>query len=210
MSAGAARQGDAAMSNAAWQGRRTGMLRTMRMTRSAFLAMAVAGAMCVPQATTAAWAQTDSNTADAVMKKLDKKEFKNVKATADGNGIVTLSGTVDLYEYKAEADRRAHKVKGVKGVRDDIEVAGPTVSDQDLQKKLQEKLAYDRVGYGNMFNAITVSVNNGVVTLGGHARTYVDQDSALALVSTQPGVKDVENDIQVDPTSIMDDQTRMA
>jgi osmotically-inducible protein OsmY len=46
--------------------------------------------------------------------------------------------------------------------------------------------------------------------LGGHARTDVDKDSALALVSTYPGVKDVTNEIQVDPVSIMDDQTRMA
>ena len=49
-----------------------------------------------------------------------------------------------------------------------------------------------------------------MVTLGGHARTDVDKDSALALVSTYPGVKDVVDEIEVDPTSIMDDQTRMA
>lgn len=186
------------------------MLRTMRISRTAFLAMAIAGAACVVQTPVAAWAQADSSTADAVMKKLDKKQFKDVKATVDANGIVTLTGNVDLYEYKTDADRRAHKVKGVKGVRDDIEVSGPSVSDQELQKKLAEKLAYDRVGYGNVFNAITIGVNNGVVTLGGHARTDVDKDSAVALVATYPGVKDVDDEIQVDPTSIMDDQTRMA
>src|SRR5208282_3470139 len=75
--------------------------------------------------------------------------------------------------------------------------------------KLAEKLAYDRVGYGNAFNAIGVSVQNGAVTLGGHARTDVDKDSALALVSTYPGVKDVIGEIEVDPVSIMDDQTRL-
>jgi hyperosmotically inducible protein len=55
-----------------------------------------------------------------------------------------------------------------------------------------------------------VSVQNGAVTLSGHARTDVDKDSALALVSTYPGVKDVTNEIEVDPVSIMDDRTRMA
>src|SRR6202044_2143043 len=73
-----------------------------------------------------------------------------------------------------------------------------------------EKLEYDRVGYGNVFNAITLSVQNGAATLGGHARTDVDKDSALALVSTYPGVKEVENEIQIDPVSIMDDRTRMS
>lgn len=151
----------------------------------------------------------DASTTSSVQSKLDKSQFKNVKVNVQ-DGIATLSGTVDLYEYKAEADKRVHKVKGVTAVRNEIEVGGPSVPDQELQSKLQEKLAYDRVGYGNVFNAITISVQNGVATLGGHARTYVDRDSALALVSTYPGVKDVTDNIQVDPTSIMDDQLRLA
>jgi hyperosmotically inducible protein len=95
-------------------------------------------------------------------------------------------------------------------VRNEIEVAGPGMSDNDLKTKLLEKLTYDRVGYGNAFNAISLNVENGVVTLAGHARTDVDKDSALALVSTYPGVRDVVDEIEVDPTSIMDDQTRLA
>jgi len=95
-------------------------------------------------------------------------------------------------------------------VRNLIEVGGLTVPDSELQAKLSEKLTYDRVGYGNTFNAISLEVQNGVVTLGGHARTDVDKDSAIALVSTHPGVKEVISDIEVDPTSIMDDQIRLA
>jgi hyperosmotically inducible periplasmic protein len=155
-------------------------------------------------------AQSDgSNVSNEAMSKLDKKQFKGVKVSVDDNGIATLSGTVDLYEYKMDADKRIHKVKGIRAVRNEIEVGGPTVSDQELKSKLAEKLAYDRVGYGNTFNAITLDVQNGAVTLGGHARTDVDKDSALALVSTYPGVKEVNNEIEVDPVSIMDDQTRL-
>jgi hyperosmotically inducible protein len=152
----------------------------------------------------------DSGVASDVAKKLDKKQFQSVKASVDSNGIATLTGSVDLYEYKMDAGKRAQKVKGVTGVRNEIQVAGPSMPDSELQQKLVEKLQYDRVGYGNLFNAIGVNVQNGVVTLGGHARTDVDKDSALALVSTYPGVKDVVDEIEVDPTSIMDDQTRMA
>jgi osmotically-inducible protein OsmY len=93
-------------------------------------------------------------------------------------------------------------------VRNLIEVAGPTLPDEKLESKLQDKLAYDRVFYGNAFNAITVSVENGRVTLGGHARTDVDKDSALALVSTYPGVKDLADEIAVDPVSIFDNRIR--
>lgn len=140
--------------------------------------------------------------------KLNKKQYRNVKVTVD-NGIATLSGTVDLYEYKADAEKSVRKARGIAAVRNLIEVAGPNVPDQELQAKLGEKLAYDRVGYGNTFNAITLGVHNGVVTLGGHARTDVDKDSALALVSTYPGVKEVVGEIEVDPVSILDDRTRL-
>jgi osmotically-inducible protein OsmY len=141
--------------------------------------------------------------------KLNKSQFKDVKVAVD-NGIATLSGTVKLYEYKKDAANRVRKAKGVTAVRNEIEVAGPGAPDSELKAKLLEKLTYDRVGYGNAFNAISLDVENGVVTLGGHARTDVDKDSAVALVSTYPGVKDVVDEIEVDPTSIMDDQTRLA
>ena len=153
--------------------------------------------------------QEDANSvAAAATQKLEKKQFQTVKVTVE-NGIATLSGTVDLYIDKADAEKRVAKVKGVAGVRNMIAVSAPAVADSELQKKLGEKLAYDRVGYGNTFNAITLGVNNGAVTLGGHARTYVDRDSAVALVSTYPGVKDVTDEIEVDPVSIMDDELRM-
>jgi hyperosmotically inducible protein len=142
--------------------------------------------------------------------KLKKSQFKDVKVTVD-NGIATLTGSVSLYEYKKDAGNRVRKAKGVTAVRNDIEVAGPSVPDNDLKAKLAEKLAYDRVGYGTTpFNAISVNVENGMVTLGGHAYSDVDRDSAVSLVSTYPGVKDVTDEIEVDPTSIMDDQTRLA
>ncbi len=153
--------------------------------------------------------QQDIAVSRAAEAKLNKDRFKNVTVKVD-NGIATLRGTVDMYENKADAEKRVLQAKGVSAVRNLIQVTGPSISDHDLQSKLAEKLSYDRVGFGNTFNAISVHVQNGVVTLGGHARTYVDRDSAIALVSTTQGVKDVINNIDVDPVSIMDDQTRMA
>jgi len=191
-----------------------------RIATSVTLAGLVAGALLtLPQASfaaprtsgaaiTAGMEDESSAIATTATQKLDKKQFQNVKVTVE-NGIATLTGTVDLYEYKADAGRRVQKVKGIAGVRNEIQVGGPTVSDDQLKAKLLEKLEYDRVGYGNAFNAISLNVQNGVVTLGGHARTDVDKDSAMALVSTYPGVKDVVEDISVDPVSLMDYRTRI-
>jgi hyperosmotically inducible periplasmic protein len=188
----------------------------IRMTGRFVVAGVVAGALLtLPMASFAAprgaavAAEDESSAASAVQSKLDKKQFQNVKVSVQ-NGVATLSGTVDLYEYKADADKRTHKVKGINAVRNEIQVGGPTVSDAELKERLLQKLQYDRVGYGNVFNSVSIDVQNGVVMLGGHARTDVDKDSALALVSTYPGVRDVQDEIQVDPVSLMDDQTRFA
>lgn len=192
------------------------MIRTMCNPRAALLAATLSGALlglpqvslaAQPQALISGEAASDNPMASDAAARLNKKQYRDVKVSVE-NGIATLTGTVDLYEYKTDAEKRVHRAKGVTAVRNLIEVAGPNLPDKDLQAKLAEKLAYDRVGYGNTFNAITVSVENGVVTVGGHARTDVDKDSALALVSTYPGVKDVMNEIEVDPVSVMDDRTR--
>jgi hyperosmotically inducible periplasmic protein len=145
-----------------------------------------------------------------VTKALDNKKFKNVKVSTQ-DGIVTLSGTVDVYSDKEDADNRAHHRKNVKGVQNLIQVDGPTVDDMTLRNKLAEKLAYDRVGYGTTaFNALTIAVHNGVVELGGTAYGPTDKDSAVSLVSNYPGVKDVIDNIEVAPVSPMDDRIRLA
>ncbi len=172
---------------------------------------AVSGAPLVANAAAApagAQAQGEDNAASAVQSRLNKKQYQNVHVTMN-NGIATLVGTVGLYEYKADAEKTALHTKGVSAVRNQIEVSG-NVPDAELQKKLSEKLTYDRIGFGHVFDAITVNVNNGVATLGGHVHDYFNRDSALGLVATTPGVKDMVDNIEVDPVSTMDDQTRLA
>jgi len=153
---------------------------------------------------------TDAAIQADVTKALNNKRFSNVKVNVQ-NGMVTLTGTVDVYSAKEDADKKAHHKKNVKGVDNEITVAGPTVEDATLRSKLAEKLAYDRVGYGTTpFNAITIGVQNGVVTLGGVAYGPTDKDSAVSLVENYPGVKDVVDNIDVAPPSPMDDRIRIA
>ena len=168
-------------------------------------ALAFGGAIGLAQA-----GGNDAQIQADVTKALDNKKFKNVKVSTQ-DGIVTLSGTVDVYSDKEDADNRAHHRKNVKGVQNLIQVDGPTVDDTTLRNKLAEKLAYDRVGYGTTaFNALTIAVHNGVVELGGMAYGPTDKDSAVSLVSNYPGVKDVIDNIEVAPVSPMDDRIRLA
>lgn len=160
-------------------------------------------------------AQAGNNPQDAqvqadVSKALDNKRFKNVNVSVQ-NGVVTLRGTVDLYADKEDADKKVHHRRNVKAIQNLIEVAGPAIDDVTLRNKLAEKLTYDRVGYGTTaFNAFTISVLNGAVTLGGVAYGPTDKDSALSLVANYPGVKDVVDSIEVAPVSPMDDRIRLA
>jgi hyperosmotically inducible protein len=186
-----------------------GSTRTIsRLELSLFAAMFLGIVLALPQVAMAAAGPQD--VPGAIRAKLDKSQFKDIQVSVDANGIATLTGTVNLYEYKQDAENKTRKVKGVAAVRDEIRVAGAEVPDSQLRKTLSEKLAYDRVGYGNVFDAITLNVENGVVTLGGHAHDYPNRDSAVAVASTTPGVKEVIDDISVDPVSEMDWDIRIA
>jgi len=158
----------------------------------------------------AATGRYDAQIQQAVSQKLQHaKQLTNVNASVE-DGIVTLTGTVNLYQNKLDAAKKVKKLANVTGVRNDITVAGTTVSDSQLQQKLQKKLAYDRVGYfDNAFNYVDVSVKDGVVTLNGYAEWDPPKDSALAIAANMPGVKDVVNDVSVLPASQFDDSLRM-
>jgi len=139
----------------------------------------------------------------------DKKEFRGVQSSVE-DGVVTLSGTVDLYQQKLDAAKKVRKTKDVQGVRNLIEVAGPRVPDQQLGQKLADKLYYERLGYyDNAFNYFTLTVKDGVVTVGGETYNDVGRDTALAEIQRTPGVKDVVNDITVSPASLFDDELRV-
>jgi len=139
----------------------------------------------------------------------DAKQLQSVSSSVE-DGIVTLTGTVGLYQDKLDAAKKVKKLANVSGVRNDIEVAGTTVPDGQLQQKLARQLAFDRVGYcDNTFNYLALDVKNGVVTLDGDTVNDVAKDSALAIVARTPGVKDVVSQLNVLPVSRFDDSIRV-
>ena len=144
-----------------------------------------------------------------VVAQLEKKsEFKDIRANVE-DGIVTLSGATDTLKHKLDAEKKARKQEHVAGVRNLVQVAGQQVSDAELRDQLAKKLAYDRVGYSNMFNLLTVKVENGVATIGGEVRTPWDKSSALTEVINTKGVKGVVDRVSVAPVSNYDDELRL-
>jgi len=160
-------------------------------------------------ADTSSAARYDGQIQTAVSKKMESKsQFSNVKASVE-DGIVTLTGTVDLYQRKLDAAKSVRKLAKVQGVRNLITVAGPNVPDAQLSDKLATKLRYVRVGYDNTFDYFAIGVKDGVVTVEGQDRTGVGRDEALAKIAMMPGVKDVVDKISIAPVSNFDDQVRL-
>ena len=173
---------------------------------TAFLVVGVLSIGVVAQTTSARY---DSDIQARVTQQLTKKQdFRNLQASTE-DGIVTLSGSVDLYQQKLDAAKKVRKLDKVQGVRNLIAVSS-SAPDAELEAKLERKLHYDRIGYDNQFNFIEVSVKNGTATLTGETRTDVGRDSALALANYMPGVKDVVDNIKVSPVSGFDDRIRIS
>jgi osmotically-inducible protein OsmY len=150
----------------------------------------------------------DSKIESNIAQLTTKKEFRNVRASVE-DGIVTLTGSVDLYQQKLDATKKVRKLAKVQGVRNLLEVRG-NVADVQLSAALDRKLYYDRLAQDNVFNYITASVENGIVTLSGEARNEFDRDSALSLADNTAGVKDVIDNVTVAPVSVFDDQVRIS
>lgn len=165
----------------------------------------LASAVAVP----AAFGQ-DNGLQSSVQKQLRGSEFKNVQVSVQGNDV-TLTGTVNDYQEKLQAEQKAHKVHGVAAVNDQIEVGGPNIPDAELQKKLINKVTYGLEGYVPVaFQTIMIQVHNGVAYVGGHAAGPIAANDALSIIESTPGVKGVVNQMKVDPLSTMDMQLRMA
>jgi hyperosmotically inducible periplasmic protein len=184
-----------------------GSMKSLKKLAGLLLAVGLLSATLVAE--TASAARYDNQAQNAVTQKLaSKKQFTNVKASVE-DGIVTLTGTVDLYQRKLDAAKLARKTSNVQGVRNLIEVAGANVPDAVLEQKLATRLTYVREGYDSAFDYFALGVKDGVVTVEGADRTGVGRDEALADIANMPGVKDVVDNVTIEPVSVFDDGLRL-
>ncbi len=170
------------------------------------LALFVLGFLLTASLAAVAATPTDLAVQAALSKDLAKYPHVAVKVE---DRVATLSGSVQSYLEKQAAGRKAKSYGAVTRVANLLVVEGPRMSDQELAEKLARKLAYDRSMQGNLFNWFTVSVDDGRVTVAGYSRDYVSRDSALALVASTTGVRDLVDKVEVLPVSIFDDQIRI-
>lgn len=147
----------------------------------------------------------------ALQKQLHGKQFHNVQVQV-GNGVATLTGSVDRLADKLDAEKRVAKAHKTSSVNDQITVqVAEKISDAALFQKVGRGLAYDRQGYASFpFNSMTVEVQNGVVTLGGEVVEPEDRASAIGLITDTAGVRGLVDHLLVAPVSPNDWQLRHA
>ncbi|GBE40211.1 MAG TPA: BON domain-containing protein [Nitrospirae bacterium] len=107
-------------------------------------------------------------------------------------GIVTLTGSVDNLAAKKYADQEAKKIKGVLGVINRIGIKPVWRSDADIRNAVRRRILNSAVIESQ---GITVTSNNGKVTLFGTVDTYSEEKEAELLASEVRGIKEVDNNI---------------
>ena len=111
-------------------------------------------------------------------------------------GEVTLRGTVPTYFQKRIAQRDAKDVVGVWWVDNLLNVR----TDRRTDKAIEYDLAFElNTDYALAGQDVHARVNNGVVTLSGKVNSAFDRDHAEGVSSDVLGVREVVNDITVNP-----------
>ena len=112
------------------------------------------------------------------------------------DGVVTLSGWVDSYLKKWEAEQAALRVYGAKAVANEIEVKLPSErTDADIAAAAVRALDWD----AGIPEKIDVIVSKGWVTLKGDVEWEFEKQDAERVVRRLSGVKGVSNLITVKP-----------
>jgi osmotically-inducible protein OsmY len=110
-------------------------------------------------------------------------------------GWVTLEGIVTWHFQRADAERCARNVDGVRGVTNNIQLK-PVVSAADVKTKIEEAL---RRSADVDARRITVWANQGTVYLYGNVRSYMEREEAERAAWSAPGVTNVEGHIAIVP-----------
>jgi osmotically-inducible protein OsmY len=144
--------------------------------------------------------RTDADIAAAVIRALEWDAFVPIDKidVTVSKGWVTLKGEVEWGFQRADAERVARRITGVRGVSNLI-IVRPRVkpSPEEMKRKIQEAIVrsaeLDAKG-------ITLEVLGDKVILSGTVRSWPEKREAERAAWSAPGVSSVENRIVVSPS----------
>jgi osmotically-inducible protein OsmY len=141
---------------------------------------------------------------------IDELEFEpSIDAAHIGvaveSGVVTLTGHVSTYAEKMKIESVVMRVKGVKGIAEEIEVrvAGANrTADDEIAKRAVNMLKWTTA---IPEDSVKVKVQNGWVTLTGSLDWHYQKRAASESVENLSGVTGVSNQIEIKPRATASD-----
>jgi osmotically-inducible protein OsmY len=115
------------------------------------------------------------------------------------DGVITLTGTVDSYIKKVEAENAARHVVGVKAVVEKIEIIFGHTWNKNDHEIAAEAIAALKANWQVPVDKVNIKVENGWITLDGELPWNYQKISAKNAVEFLMGVKGVSNNITIKP-----------
>jgi len=179
----------------------------MRGTRLLFAALMLALAAQV------GFAKKQADSPAQITAKIEDKLYHaqvfkhgNVQVSVD-NGVATLSGTVDSVSYKMDAERAARKVDGVTVV-DNISVHADDVTSRQIADQARK----DIVTYYayTIFDNVNLQLQDGRLAVSGQVTQPFKKSDIANFLAHIKGVAELDDNLEVLPTSQFDDRLRLA
>ena len=146
---------------------------------------------------------------------LDELEFEpSIDAAHIGvaveDGIVTLTGHVSSYWEKTTAENVVKRIKGVKGIAEEIEVrlvGLKGTADDEIAKRAVNAVTWN---VSIPRDKVQVKVQDGWITLMGKLEWQYQKNAAAEAVRGLPGVVGIANQIEITPrVSVSDIKKRI-
>jgi len=134
---------------------------------------------------------------------LDELVSAHLVDVETGQGIVTLSGTVDNILARERASKVAESIRGVRSVVNRIGVACIVKPDKTLEKDVRAALAEDPATESYQ---IAVNARDGIVTLEGEVDSWDEKQIAGTVAMGVAGVRDLNNRMNIDYEGVRTDQ----
>lgn len=113
------------------------------------------------------------------------------------DGVVSLTGVVDSYAKKLEAEKAAKGVFGVKALVEKIQVKFPSSWTKTNEEIANEVLTALKSNWSVPKDKVIVKVENGWVTLEGELPWNFEREAAKNAINYLAGVKGVTNNIKI-------------
>ncbi len=117
------------------------------------------------------------------------------------DGWVTLTGTVDRWSEREDAEAAVRQLVGVRGIANLIAVAPltsapPRTPSIDVRRMIDDVLARraHREAHG-----IRAQLRDGVVALEGDVRSWAEKDAILDTIRHAPGIRGITDHLRIDP-----------